>query len=863
LTTQTVSPSDESHRDLVLAAPLGGWLTSLDEVSDPVFAGRILGDGFAIDPIDGVLAAPFDGVVTSIHRARHAVTLRADGGAEVLMHIGLDTVALKGDGFEVLVEEGARVAAGDPLVAFEIEVLAQIAKSLVVPVVLTNGEEFSMSALLADREVKAGDPIVLVRPLGGEGLPAFDVTAPIAGEIVRREVTLADPHGIHARPAGVLAAIAKESGDRVTIALGEQTANAGSPVALMLLGAQYGQNLIVEVTGPTAAVTADRIVSLLAGGDVRPAGAAPAIAPVAEVAAPVEASPALPPLAPGEAFDFDGVTAAPGLATGVSVRIEDEDLSVEELGHGVESEAAALQYALQQAAVGIEAAIAQSADHSAQQADILRAHLAFVRDPDLDHAAGALIREGKSAAFAWKTTIDRQVAALRKLGNPVLAERAADLEDIRRRVLLALLGRAQHRLELAPGAILFADDLLPSQFAELDLAHLGGICLAGGGPTSHVAILAASKGIPAIVAAGAAASRVPNGQPVVLDADNGRVRVNPPSAEFDAECRTAEQRRARAIANRAAAHGECRTLDGTRIEVVANLGGPTDVAVAVENGAEGCGLLRSEFLFLDRTSAPSEDEQFAQYQAVATGLAGRPLIIRTLDAGADKDVPYVGLPEEENPALGLRGVRTSLWRPELLRAQVRAILRVEPLGQARILLPMVATIQDLRDVRAVIAEEQEALGRTTPIEVGIMIEVPSAALIAERLAEEADFFSVGTNDLTQYTLAMDRVNARLARQLDAFHPAVLRLIAIACEGAAVHGRWVGVCGSLASFPNAAPLLVGLGVRELSVTAGAIAEVKAVVRTLDREHCERVAREALRLESGAAVRRLVAENWPEV
>ncbi|NLH79841.1 MAG: phosphoenolpyruvate--protein phosphotransferase [Phyllobacteriaceae bacterium] len=862
MTTQSVSTPTTSPRDVVLAAPLGGWLTSLDEVDDPVFAGRILGDGFAVDPTDGVLCAPFAGTVTSVHRACHAVTLRADGGAEVLMHIGLDTVALKGEGFEVHVAEGTRVAVGDPLVSFDVDMLAQLAKSLMVPVVVTNPEEFTLSALIADREVRSGEAVLLVRPIGGDGLAELEPAATVEGAVVRRTATLADPFGLHARPAGVLAAIVKDSGDRVTLLLGEHTANAGSPVALMLLGASCGQSLTVEAIGPTAAATADRIVALLTG-TIAPEVPAAAVKPAVEASAPTEAPAPEKLLDPGEAIDFEGVAAAPGLATGVSVRVVEESLTVEEKGHGVESEAAALQYALQQTAVVIEASIAQSAAHSAQQADILRAHLAFVRDPDLEQAAGALIRDGKSAAFAWKTTIDRQVAALRKLGNPVLVERAADLEDIRRRVLLVLLGRAQHRLELSPGSILFADDLLPSQFADLDLAHLAGICLAGGGPTAHVAILAASKGIPAVVAAGAIVSRVPDGQSVVLDAENGRVRINPPSSEFAAIRETADRRRTRAAANRAAARDECRTADGTRIEVVANLGGPADVAVAVENGAEGCGLLRSEFLFLDRTAAPSEDEQFAQYQAVATGLAGRPLIIRTLDAGADKDVPYVGLPEEENPALGLRGVRTSLWRPELLHAQVCAILRVEPIGQARILLPMVATIQDLRDVRAVIAEEEKALGRTTPIEVGIMIEVPSAALIAERLAAEVDFFSVGTNDLTQYTLAMDRVNARLARQLDAFHPAVLKLIATACDGAAVHGRWVGVCGSLASFPNAAPLLVGLGVRELSVTAGAIAEVKAVVRTLDRTQCEAVAREAMRLDSGAAVRRLVAEHWPEI
>jgi phosphocarrier protein FPr/phosphocarrier protein len=848
---------------IVLAAPLGGWLMPLDEVNDPVFAGRVLGDGVAIDPVESPLRAPFDGVVTSVHRARHAVTVRADCGAEALMHIGVDTVALKGEGFEVLVQQGARVMAGDPLIGFDVDLLAQLARSLVIPIILTNGDAFTLRRLDADREVKAGEPILAI---AARAEAAQAPAAAPSGEIVTLSATLADPHGLHARPAGLLGAVAKETGAQITLLLGDRSANVASPVALMLLGAQQGHTLAIEASGPNARAAAERVAALLSSPD--PMAAAGQSAPSATHAAPLAApqvkdAPDAPttPLAPGEALEIDGVTGAPGLAAGHSRRFVVEALTFEEAGRGVETETAALRAARRQTAESIEAAIERSG--AGQQADILRAHLAFLRDPDLSTTAAALIREGKSGAYAWKTTIDRQVAALRKLGNPVLAERAADLEDVCRRVLLILLGRKDDGLALAPDTILFADDLPPSQFADLDVSKLAGLCLASGGPTSHIAILAGSKGIPTVVAAGAGALRVPDGQPVVIDAEAGRVRVNPPAADFEATRAAALRRRERAAANRAATQADCYTADGVRVEVMANLGGPADVAVAVENGAEGCGLLRSEFIFLNRTAAPTEDEQLAQYQAVATGLQGRPLIIRTLDAGADKDVPYANLPKEENPALGLRGVRTSLWRPELLRAQARAILRVEPFGQVRMMLPMIATVQDLRDVRAIVAEEAASLGRTQPISIGIMVEVPSAALIAERLAVEADFFSVGTNDLTQYTLAMDRVNARLARQLDSFHPAVLRLIALAAEGAGAHGRWIGVCGSLASFPIAAPLLIGLGVRELSVTAAVVAEVKAIVRTLKIEDCVAVARQALTLESGAEVRRLLARHWPDV
>nr|WP_254004801.1 phosphoenolpyruvate--protein phosphotransferase [Pleomorphomonas sp. NRK KF1] len=841
-----------------MRAPIGGWLGSIADVPDPVFSGRILGDGFAIDPTDATLRAPFAGVVTSLHRAHHAVTLRADDGAEVLMHIGLDTVALKGDGFTPHVAEGDRVKAGDPLISFDMDVISQLVRSLVVPVVLTNGERFTLSVPGVDREIASGDEVATIDPQG-EAAPS--PASASVGDAVVVKVRIADPHGIHARPAGLIAEAAKSGSAEVIIRLGERKASAASPVGLMLLGAQHNDELTIEAKGADGAEVANRIAALL-GGPEAPAATVPISEPEAAASPEKDSSTdiAAPELwGPGVAKAIEGTTASPGLAAGVSVRITSEDFEVSEAGADVEQEIKELRAALKTAATDLGAKIAES---KGQQAEILTAHLSFVEDPDLRDAAWTMIRDGKSAAYAWKTAIDRQVAALRKLGNPVLAERATDLEDVRRRVLAILLGVSGSATVLPDEAVIFAADLLPSQFADLDLTKVAGIVLAYAGPTAHVSILAASKGIPAVVAAGVGVLCVPDGQPVVLDADKAMVLINPPADELAGVRAAVVRRRERLAANRAATQDDCYMADGRRIEVVANLGGPADVAVALESGAEGCGLMRSEFLFLNRTSAPSEDEQYAQYQAIADGLKGRPLIIRTLDAGADKDVPYANLPKEENPALGLRGVRMSLWQPELLRTQIRAILRVKPYGQTKILLPMIATLADLRDVRKVIDEEMKALGRTAPIEVGIMVEVPSAALISKTLAAEADFLSVGTNDLAQYTLAIDRVNARLAKQLDPFHPAVLRLIQLAAEGAKAHGRWVGVCGSLASFPLAAPVLIGLGVTELSATSGSIAEIKAMVRTLDMTKCKAVAEAALALESGEAVRRMLAQSWPE-
>jgi multiphosphoryl transfer protein len=852
------SPSDSiAAVPLVLRAPIPGWVRPLADVPDPVFSGRILGDGVAIDPVDGTLCAPCDGTVVTLHRARHALTIRATDGAEILMHIGLDTVALKGDGFAAHVSEGQAVKTGDPLISFSLAQMAERVRSLVIPVILANGDAYTLALPEVDREVKRGDDLLVV---SAGVAPAVQLQAAAGGPTCRREVRMQDPFGIHARPAGLLAECAKKFAATVTLEANGRSANARSSVSLMLLGVRHSDPITVTATGPDAEAAAAAIVRLIdSAAGAKPtmaADAAPAPAPI--VPKVIER---LPLFAPGHEAVIEGVQAASGTAVGQAVRMIQEDIEVAETGADPATEQANLERALAQVRAAMEAEIAK-AGGGGKQLEILRAHLEFLGDVDLIGAVEALIRQGKSAPFAWKAGIDQRVAELRQLGNAVLAERAADLLDIQRRVLLALLGKAEHGVKLAEASILLAADLLPSQLTSLDARHVAGICLAAGGPTSHVAIIAASMGIPAVVAAGADVLRIADGTPLILDADKARLEVNPAAAKIERIRSAAARRRERTEANRRNARDDCRMADGTRIEVVANLGSPADVPKALSSGAEGCGLLRSEFLFLERDTAPSEDEQLAQYQEIATGLEGRPLIIRSLDAGGDKDLPYVDLPHEENPALGLRGVRTSLWRPQLLRDQLRAVLRVEPAGQCRLMLPMVSTLDDVRRVRNVLAEEQKSLGIAHAISLGIMIEVPAAALLADHFAAEVDFFSVGTNDLTQYTLAMDRTNPHVAKQLDAFHPAVLRLIATAAQGARAKGKWIGVCGHMASIPLAAPVLIGLGVTELSATAGAIPEVKAIVRTLTMDVCVKVAKEALAQESAEAVRRLLVSRWPD-
>jgi phosphocarrier protein FPr/phosphocarrier protein len=370
-----------------------------------------------------------------------------------------------------------------------------------------------------------------------------------------------------------------------------------------------------------------------------------------------------------------------------------------------------------------------------------------------------------------------------------------------------------------------------------------------------VAVIAAALGIPAVVAAGPGVLTVPAGQVVILDGDAGVLNAEPDAGEIEAAKAQITIRRSRKALMAAAAKGPCRTADGVRIEVRGNVGSPSEARRAAENGAEGCGLLRTEFLFLDRQSPPSEAEQTAQYQSVADALASLPVVIRTLDVGGDKPAPYLALPAEENPALGLRGVRVGLSQPEFLTTQIRAILGVRPVGQCRIMLPMVASLDELLAVRALVEEARAELGYEDAVLLGVMIETPAAAVTADLIAPHADFLSVGTNDLAQYALAMDRGNPALAGQVDALHPAVLRLIGLAAEGGRKHGRPVAVCGALASDLAAVPILIGLGVTELSAAAAVIPEVKALVRTLNVADCRELADRACAEVSAAAVRAL--------
>ncbi|MDG2534402.1 phosphoenolpyruvate--protein phosphotransferase [Sphingomonas sp. HITSZ_GF] len=809
-----------------LTAPFAGWLAPLEEVPDPVFAERMMGDGFAIDPVEGVLRAPAAAEVINVPESGHAVTLRLDNGADLLLHIGLETVALGGKGFAARVAAGERVAQGQALIEFDLDAVATAARALITPVIMAS-EGYTLELGSLGRAVAAG--AVVGQVLRTDAIVADAMASDVGAERVVR-VTAAN--GIHARPAARIVAALKPFLAEVALHAADRSANARSTIALLGLGAGKDEEVRIVARGGDAQAAVDAVAELILANFHEAAHAS-----VAKASAPANAGP---------------VRAAPGLAIGQAFQLRSADLDVPENGTGIAAEQAALASATAATAAGLDGAHGTAAE-------IAEAHRALLADPELAATAARHIAEGRSAAFAWRAATQDARAALRATGDALLIERIADLTDLERQVIGRLMGdTAGPKLTIPKGTVLFADDLLPSQFLNLDTARLAGIVTAQGGPTSHVAILAASAGVPMLVAAGESVLAIADGTPVILDADAGTLTVDPDAdalAEASTRLSALRERRARELAT---AHTAAHTADRVRIEVFANLGSVADAAAAVSAGAEGCGLLRTEFLFLERETAPSEEEQRETYSAIATTLGERPLIVRTLDIGGDKPVPYLPMEREENPALGLRGVRLTTARPDLMRIQLRAILRAVPAAQCRIMLPMVADLGDYRPVRALLDEVRAELGVREAIPLGVMIETPAAALLAGQIAREADFLSIGTNDLTQYTLAADRGNAAVSQRIDAMHPAVLRLVREVGKGAAAAGRWAGMCGGLASDPLAAPILIGLGITELSATPAQVPGVKAAVARFDMAACKALADKACDAQSAAEVRALAME-----
>jgi phosphoenolpyruvate-protein phosphotransferase len=565
-----------------------------------------------------------------------------------------------------------------------------------------------------------------------------------------------------------------------------------------------------------------------------------------------------------------GIAAAPGMAEGPAALWHEVTL---EIPRQTECDPQAEKGRLDQARQRARAEIAELTRKVAQdatqvEAAVFEAHAMFLDDVSLLDRAQTAIGAGSNAEAAWMDAVEFFAGQLAAIPDPTLSARAADVRDVGTRVLGHLLGRALHGgLALERPSVVVARDLVPSQTASLDKQLVRGFCTAEGGPTSHTAILARALGLPAVVGLGAGVLTLGDGTPLLVDGERGEVIADPDKDETRAFAARRRDGETRGEAERARASEPAVTRDGHRVEVVSNVGSPEDAQAALTFGAEGIGLLRTEFLYLERQTAPSEDEQVAAYDAILDIMGERPVVVRTLDVGGDKALPYLDLGHEANPFLGWRAIRMCLDRPEFFRIQLRALLRAGAGHDLRIMFPMVSTLDEVRRTRPLLDEARAEVQRAghpmaDAIQIGIMVEVPSVAVLADQFAREVDFFSIGTNDLTQYTMAAERTNNRVARLSDALHPAVLRQIRSVIDAGHDQGIWIGVCGELAGEPDAVPILLGLGLDEFSIAPPLIPRAKAIIRRWSLEAARRVAAEALDLDSPDAVRALLRSRQPE-
>lgn len=835
---------------ILIRSPISGVIVPIEQVPDQAFSEKIVGVGIAIDPIEEEIRAPCNGTISQLHPSGHAVAMITQEKVEILIHIGLDTVKLKGLGFQPLVHKGMEVTLGQPLIKFNADLIAQQAKSLLTEIVFTNQDQIKELRILTGNEVKTNEPLFLVQLVEDKISDISKIHSLGKSKLKSRLIDISSPSGIHARPAAIIANFSKKLNSEIFLVKGNRSANIKSLTSIMGLEVSQGDQVYLEATGSDAAYAIENITRILQEG-VEESNK--------NINEHVVQQPKLLVHASSRQGLYSGIIASPGYAVGRIFQLRTVDRLINNLvpenGGPLEYERKRLTDAIDIAKNELQVIVNKlKTEADAKRALIFSAHQELLDDPSIMEIANNKLLEGKSAELAWKTAFTEISSQLKTLNNQLLAARAMDVQDVGQRVLLHLIGALNLPQIMYPDqCILTCEELAPSDVANLDRGKVLGLVTTTGGATSHVAILARSLEIPALAGVSPEILTVKDGTLLLLDANNGTLQTDPSLEELDrieSKKIDLERKKKEELAH---ALEPAITQDGRRIEVVANLKSKTEVSMAIEQGAEGVGLLRTEFLFMNRNDAPSEEEQSDAYLTIAHGLGNeRPLIIRTLDVGGDKPLKYLPVQREDNPFLGERGIRISLDRPEIFRIQLRAILRAAHITNVSVMFPMISTLNEIKQAKAILEEERLKLN-IEKIRVGIMVEVPSVAILAEKFAQEVDFFSIGSNDLAQYTLAIDRGHPKLAAQVDGLDPSLLHLINISVAAAHKFGKWVGICGGIASDPDAVPILLGLKIDELSVSIPAIPSIKAQIRALSQEKCEKLAQRALNATSAAEIR----------
>lgn len=551
--------------------------------------------------------------------------------------------------------------------------------------------------------------------------------------------------------------------------------------------------------------------------------------------------------------NLKGIAASSGIAIGKAYRLVEPDFTItKKTISDTKNEIDRFQTAVSHAKSDLEIIRTKALNELGEEkAQIFDAHMLVLSDPELlSSIEGKISSDMVNAEIALKETADMFITMFEQMDNEYMRERAADIKDVSKRVLAHLLGVEIPNPGLINEAVvIIATDLTPSDTAQLNKEFVKGFTTDIGGRTSHSAIMARSMEIPAVVGTNSASQTIANGDMVIVDGINGEVYINP-SPETIEKYKNLQQDFIKQKSEWALLKDEPSiSKDGTQVELVANIGSPQDVESVISNGGEGVGLYRTEFLYMERDQLPTEDEQFEAYKTVLEQMGEKPVVVRTLDIGGDKQLPYLNLPTEMNPFLGFRAIRLCLEEQDLFRTQLRALLRASIYGNLKIMFPMIATINEFRAAKAILLEEKESLKTngvaiSEEIEVGIMVEIPSTAVIADQFAKEVDFFSIGTNDLIQYTLAADRMNEKVSYLYQPYNPAILRLVKMVIDAAHSEGKWAGMCGEMAGDEIAIPLLLGLGLDEFSMSASSILKARSQIKGLNQKEMAQLAEEAL-------------------
>jgi len=747
---------------------------------------------------------------------------------------------------------------------------APLTEGTIAAVVAAAGGEGIDGVRLAAEKALATPKVPELEPVEAAEAPSHEEPeAPSAEEPEAEgksvEMTVPNPTGLHARPAARFVRTAMRFDAQITVqnvTHGRPRANAKSMMEVANTGtARQGERIRVTAEGDEAEKALEALRALVEDGFGEMEGEEQAAAESVETEAPEAERAEMPPEtrqpapepASKEAGGLQGIPASEGFAVGPAFVYRPPALEVESRTVSDPSEEVVrLQRALEEAREQLTDLQADIAERDEEVAEIFEFQRMMLEDPTLVDGMEEEIREASSNAEAAAEMVTEEWERRLESGEDTLMRlRAADVRDAGNRVLRILLGMSEEQTlrSLPEPVVVVADELTPSDTAQMDREMVQALCMAGGGATSHVAILARMWSIPAVVGLGEEVLAIADGTPLAVDGHEGRVEVDPPEdviREYEEQRKARAARLERAMAEREAA---AVTRDGHRVEVVANVGDVASAREALEFGAEGVGLLRTEFLYLDRATVPDEEEQYGAYRAIADVMEQRPLIIRTLDVGGDKPLPYLDLEAEMNPFLGVRAIRLALRRPDLFQPQLRAILRAAEGRNVKVMFPLIATYAEVVQAKEALTEAhrtlaEEGVPHAETVDVGIMVETPAAALQADAIAPLVDFFSIGSNDLTQYTLATDRGNEELGYLFQALDPAVLRLIDRVIEAAHAAGKWVGLCGELAGRRRAIPVLLGLGLDEFSMTPRAVPEAKQIIRSLSLAEAKEIAQEAL-------------------